>query len=90
MRKKEQPIWIDFYSKLIKEIHSCENAQVILDLYERGVHQEAFRPINKFITAIELLRELADHQNGPPLEQHRHEYEETMKEVYNFLEEHEK
>jgi hypothetical protein len=38
-------------------------------------------------TAIRLLRDLADLQNGPPLEQHRKEWEATMEEVYKFLSE---
>jgi hypothetical protein len=35
--------------------------------------------------AISLLRDLADLQNGAPLEQHRKEWEQTMNEVYEFL-----
>ena len=35
--------------------------------------------------AIKLLRDLADLQNGAPLEQHRTEWEQTMNEVYEFL-----
>jgi hypothetical protein len=43
----------------------------------------------KFDQAIKLLRDLADIQNGAPLEQHRAEWEQTMDEVYTFLNEHE-
>lgn len=39
--------------------------------------------------ALRLLRDLADIQNGAPLEQHRKEWEETMEEVYAFLNKHE-
>lgn len=35
--------------------------------------------------ALQLLRDLADLQNGPPLEQHRKQWEETMEQVYAFL-----
>jgi hypothetical protein len=35
--------------------------------------------------SIKLLRDLADLQNGAPLEQHRQEWEETMEQVYEFL-----
>jgi len=38
-----------------------------------------------FVESVKLLRDLADLQNGAPLEQHRQEWEETMKQVYNFL-----
>lgn len=38
-----------------------------------------------FSRAVKLLRDLSDLQNGPPLEQHRVEWEETMEEVYDFL-----
>lgn len=35
--------------------------------------------------AVELLRDLADLQNGPPLERHRTVYEETIGLVYELL-----
>ena len=38
---------------------------------------------------LALLRELADHQNGVPLERYRAQYEETMRKVYAFLGKHE-
>lgn len=45
--------------------------------------------VDKFDQAIKLLRDLADLQNGAPLEQHRSEWEQTMDEVYTFLNQHE-
>jgi hypothetical protein len=39
----------------------------------------------KLTKAIKLLRDLADLQNGAPLERHRKEWEQTMNEVYEFL-----
>lgn len=41
-----------------------------------------------FQEALRLLDELTDLQNGPPLEQHRKEWEETMEEIYQFLQKH--
>ena len=41
--------------------------------------------IEPFAESIKLLRDLADLQNGAPLEQHRQEWEETMNQVYDFL-----
>lgn len=41
--------------------------------------------LTPFGESIKLLRELADLQNGAPLEQHRKEWEETMEQVYDFL-----
>jgi len=35
--------------------------------------------------AIKLLRDLADLQNGAPLEEYRKEWEETMEQVHDFL-----
>jgi len=35
--------------------------------------------------AIKLLRDLADLQNGAPLEEDRKEWEETMEQVHDFL-----
>lgn len=43
-----------------------------------------------FVQCLKLLRDLADLQNGPPLETYRKDWDQTMTEVYNFLEKHEK
>ena len=47
-------------------------------------HNKAFQE------AIELLRELHDHQNGPPIFRYEKEYNETMKKIQEFLSIHEK
>lgn len=39
--------------------------------------------------ALELLRELADLQNGPPLIKHQDEWNQAMLKIWPFLEEHE-
>ncbi len=44
---------------------------------------------NEFKAALRLLRDLADCQNGAPLEQHRKEWEEVMQSTYEFLDAHE-
>ncbi len=41
--------------------------------------------LTPFGESIKLLRDLADLQNGAPLERHRKEWEETMEQVYDFL-----
>ena len=41
--------------------------------------------LTPFGESIKLLRDLADLQNGAPLEQYRQEWEETMDQVYDFL-----
>jgi len=41
--------------------------------------------LTPFGESIKLLRDLADLQNGAPLEQHQQEWEETMEQVYDFL-----
>lgn len=41
--------------------------------------------LTPFGESIELLRNLADLQNGAPLEQYRKKWEETMKQVDDFL-----
>jgi hypothetical protein len=43
------------------------------------------KSLTPFGESIKLLRDLADLQNGAPLEQHRKEWEETMEQVYDFL-----
>ena len=40
---------------------------------------------NAFSTAVKLLRELADIQNGPPLVKYENEWNDIMKRVYDFL-----
>ena len=45
--------------------------------------------VYKFDRALKLLKDLADLQNGAPLQQHRTEWEQTMDEVYTFLNQHE-
>jgi hypothetical protein len=42
--------------------------------------------LTPFQESIKLLRDLADLQNGAPLEQHRNEWEDTMQQIYDFLE----
>lgn len=44
--------------------------------------------VDKFDRALKLLKDLADLQNGAPIEQHRTEWEQTMDEVYTFLNQH--
>lgn len=39
--------------------------------------------------ALRLLRDLHDLQNGPPLERYREEWEKVMKEIGEFLNQHE-
>ncbi len=46
------------------------------------IHEPVPTPFGE---AIILLRDLADLQNGAPLEQYRKEWEETMEKVYSFL-----
>jgi hypothetical protein len=41
-------------------------------------------------TAIELLRDLADIQNGPPLATYEKQWNEIMEKVYTFLNKYEK
>ena len=41
--------------------------------------------LTPFGESIKLLRDLADLQNGAPLERYRQEWEEAMKQVYDFL-----
>ena len=56
---------------------------------EKIVDKYCEKQESKFDTSIRLLRDLADLQNGSPLEQYKAEWEETMNEVYTFLKEHE-
>jgi hypothetical protein len=50
-----------------------------------GLTQRAGGSLTPFGESIKQLRDLADLQNGAPLEQHRKEWEETMEQVYDFL-----
>ena len=44
---------------------------------------------NQFKQALTLLRDLADMQNGAPLIRYEKEYNELIKQVYDFLNDHE-
>jgi hypothetical protein len=42
--------------------------------------------VSLFDEALKLMRDLAEHQNGAPLIRHEEEYNNTMTEVWDFLE----
>jgi len=42
--------------------------------------------VSLFDEALNLIRDLAEHQNGVPLIRHEEEYNKTMTEVWDFLE----
>jgi uncharacterized protein YgfB (UPF0149 family) len=54
----------------------------LMDNLTREEREEKMEPLNE---ALRLLRDLADLQNDAPLEQHRKDWENTMEEVYSFL-----
>lgn len=58
----------------------------ISDNFEQEKKKETHIP-TPFEEALRLLRELADLQNGPPLERYRKEWEDTMINVRTFLDE---
>lgn len=76
--------WSKNKERLIKNIAEIETIASKFGLevlvIEKGVEQKS----------LELLRDLADLQNGPPLERYKNEYANVMSEVYLFLEENEK
>ena len=45
--------------------------------------------VSLFNESLRVMRDLAEHQNGAPLIMHVKEYNKTMTEVWNFLEENE-
>ena len=58
-------------------------------------HQEQVKKLNindvssLFDESLRIMRDLAEHQNGVPLIRYEEEYNRTMTEVWNFLEENE-
>lgn len=42
--------------------------------------------VSLFNEALRVMRDLAEHQNGAPLMRHEEEYNNTMTEVWDFLE----
>ena len=44
---------------------------------------------SRFDESLRIMRDLAEHQNGVPLFRYEEEYNRTMTEVWNFLEENE-
>lgn len=65
--------------------HEEEYAQWYADQLNKALARIA----PPFPEALRLLRDLADAQNGPPLEKDRAEWQETMNAVYAFLKQHE-
>ena len=65
-----------------KEIEKVLNEVQSQALHIHGAVSGSLTP---FDVVIKILRDLADLQNGAPLEQHRKEWEETMDQVYDFL-----
>jgi hypothetical protein len=61
---------------------NISSEQAVLELLDLFVVSGSLTP---FGDSIKLLRDLADLQNGAPLEQYRQEWEETMEQVYDFL-----
>ena len=55
------------------------------NISKNGVLANASGSLTPFGESIKLLRDLADLQNGAPLERYRQEWEETMKQIYDFL-----
>lgn len=76
MKEKIREIMWDFVAG---EVTDSEAVQQVLDLFAVS------GSLTPFGESIKLLRDLADLQNGAPLEQYRKEWEDTMEQVYNFL-----
>ena len=69
--------------------HAVKKEQIRLFIKDLQQEKNLNIPVSGSLTpfgeSIKLLRDLADLQNGAPLEQHRQEWEETMEQVYDFL-----
>lgn len=64
----------------------AEHCKALADLSQKAAAAvEKIKRSDELEEAIRLLNDLADLQNGPPLEQHRKEWEDTMDEIYAFL-----
>ena len=76
-------LWESEMMKAIGEDGVGSVAKAIAEL--KRERDEAVNALTPFGESIKLLRDLADLQNCAPLEQHRKEWEETMEQVYDFL-----
>jgi hypothetical protein len=87
----EQEYGKGFYLTRMLDIARADERSKLAGLYfsKEAVDAMIAEERGKFAQAIELLRDLADLQNGAPLERYREEWEKTIKDVYNFLEKHE-
>ncbi len=74
------------YYKLV-DIYAWYGAEHLLAAIEYEVRTTP--QATPFTQALALLRDLADLQNGPPLERNRKQWESTMAAIYAFLDEHE-
>ncbi len=57
--------------------------------YIKGIKDCEDHLLYNFKESIRILRDLADLQNGPPLERYKEQWHQTMNEVYQFLHENE-
>ena len=77
---------IGTHSNALIESIAEKCAQVAIDFYQERDQALSMSGVSgsltPFLESIKLLRDLADLQ---PLERHRKEWEETMEQVYEFL-----
>jgi hypothetical protein len=80
---------IGTHSNALIESIAEKCAQVAIDFYQERDQALSMSGVSgsltPFLESIKLLRDLVDLQNGAPLERHRKEWEETMEQVYEFL-----
>jgi hypothetical protein len=69
----------------VVQIHQCECTEGQPEQQSSCHLPQVSSSSTPFGESIKLLRDLADLQNGAPLERNRKEWEETMNQVYNFL-----
>jgi len=94
--------WLDelisFNETILKQSMPIGNCAYNYDLLRLTSHIKASKYFQQpepchstpFGECLILLKDLADFQNGAPLEQHKLEYEKTMHKVWAFLGDHEK
>ena len=79
--EKYSPNWL--LEKLNNSKSDAHKLMHILDFQEHV-------SVSLFNESLRVMRDLAEHQNGAPLIMHVKDYNKTMTEVWNFLEENER
>jgi len=75
----------EFQKYILKNHPDPDSLLEIEDKFEQMCRLATNFSKHQIKESLRIMRDLAEHQNGPPLIKHEEEYNKTMKEVWDFL-----